>query len=771
MAPKVKGSKNSSQLLKDLKKVDESEDSVKLHTTLDKDANSYIAPEDLKYYKGANLALTLLAFGIRFYLIYFPSEVVFDEVHFGKFAAYYIERTYFFDLHPPFAKLLIAFVGYIFGFNGKFKFTNIGDSYIDNSVPYIPMRTLSAVLGTLTVPACFLTLQECGFSIPTCALAACLIAFDNAHVTDSRLILLDATLIFAVAASVYCYVRFTKQRNQPFATEWWKWLLLTGVSLSCVISTKYVGVFTFLCIGVAIIWDLWRLLDIKQGLTMRVFIRHFCARFISLIVVPFIIYLGWFYIHFAILTKSGPGDDFMSSEFQETLSESPLTREAKEVNYHDVITLKHKDTQCLLHSHNHQYPLRYDDGRISSQGQQVTCVQNPQDNDLNDQWEILPVSPYEQSSKLGHQVKQGDTFRLRHVGTNGYLLTHDVASPLFPTNEEFTVIDIESGDSTRFNDTLFRFDPQDKRKTNVLKTKASLVKVFHVPTIVTLWTHDDVVLPEWGFGQQEVNGNKKVGDADNYWTIDSIVGLSGPRTFFTPKKVTKLPFLRKWWELQMLMFEHNNKLSSEHPFASEPGTWPASLSGVSFWTDNTNKRQIYFIGNIVGWCFECVCLFSFCLLILLDQITRRREVYILTDKSRSRLYNTTGFFFCGWATHYFLFFLMSRQKFLHHYLPAHLLAALFSASFLEFMFTDNKRPPELSGLSAPLDSKAKETETGNGPTGKILWLPYISTVALVISIIISCFIYFAPFTYGNVSLPAEEVVKRQWFNIKLHYSK
>ncbi|GMF02256.1 unnamed protein product [[Candida] boidinii] len=221
----------------------------------------------------------------------------------------------------------------------------------------------------------------------------------------------------------------------------------------------------------------------------------------------------------------------------------------------------------------------------------------------------------------------------------------------------------------------------------------------------------------------------------------------------------------------MLMFEHNNKLSSEHPFASEPGSWPASLAGVSFWTDNTNKRQIYFIGNIVGWCFECVCLLSFCLLILLDQITRRREVYILTDKSRSRLYNTTGFFFCGWATHYFLFFLMSRQKFLHHYLPAHLLAALFSASFLEFMFTDNKRQPDLSGLNGPIESKAKKTEVEDEPTGKIFWLPYISTVALVISIIISCFIYFAPLTYGNISLPAEEVIKRQWFNIKLHFSK
>jgi dolichyl-phosphate-mannose-protein mannosyltransferase len=44
------------------------------------------------------------------------------------------------------------------------------------------------------------------------------------------------------------------------------------------------------------------------------------ARSIGLIVVPFIIYLSFFYIHFKILVQSGPGDTFMSPAFQETLS-------------------------------------------------------------------------------------------------------------------------------------------------------------------------------------------------------------------------------------------------------------------------------------------------------------------------------------------------------------------------------------------------------------------------------------------------------------------
>lgn len=43
------------------------------------------------------------------------------------------------------------------------------------------------------------------------------------------------------------------------------------------------------------------------------------ARAIGLIVIPFIVYLSFFYIHFAILVQSGSGDLYMSPAFQETL--------------------------------------------------------------------------------------------------------------------------------------------------------------------------------------------------------------------------------------------------------------------------------------------------------------------------------------------------------------------------------------------------------------------------------------------------------------------
>ena len=43
------------------------------------------------------------------------------------------------------------------------------------------------------------------------------------------------------------------------------------------------------------------------------------ARAIGLIVVPFVVYLSFFWVHFKVLKNTGPGDSFMSPAFQETL--------------------------------------------------------------------------------------------------------------------------------------------------------------------------------------------------------------------------------------------------------------------------------------------------------------------------------------------------------------------------------------------------------------------------------------------------------------------
>lgn len=718
------------------------------------------APDSESLYKSLNYLITAIAVVLRFWSISEPREVVFDEVHFGKFASYYLERTYFFDVHPPLAKMMIAAVGWLVGYNGKFKFDEIGYSYDSNPAPFVAYRSLSAVLGSMTIPIIFNTMKELNFKALTCFVAAFLVAVDNAHVIDSRLILLDAMLIFSIALSIYCYVRFYKaQLKGAFSSQWYFWLYATGVSLSLVMSTKYVGLLTYVTIGFAVALNLWQLLDIRSALTLRKFFKHTLSRFNGLIFFPFLVYLFWFYCHFAILSKSGPGDTFMSSDFQDTLGDSPNASEIKNVHFYDVITLKHKDTDAYLHSHLGRYPLRYDDGRVSSNGQQVTGYIH---KDANNMWEVLPPHGVEVSEDT--VVKMDSNVRLRHVGTDTFLLAHDVASPFYPTNEEITTVPIEEADGEKYQFTLFRFQPAlSKNSGKPLKTKGAAFRIFHVETAVSLWTHNDKLLPEWGFGQQEVNGNKKVTEPENNWIVEEIANLSDDdeRMKYIPKVVKQLPFFTKWWELQFMMFDHNNKLSSEHPFASQPQTWPAALSGVSFWSKNDERKQIFFTGNVIGWWFE---MFSFAIyigIVIADLISRQRAVYAMNKMARQKLYCPLAFLLIGWAVHYFPFFLMGRQKFLHHYLPAHMIAAMFSAGVWELAFTNIQ--------SIDLDKDEEDPKNPHELRPKIFTGAFFIFCLTVVVNVGAFFIFFSPLVYGTPMTP-EQVNARQWMDIKLHFA-
>ena len=567
-----------------------------------------------------------------------------EETDYGcvrlQFASYYLQRTYFFDVHPPFGKLLFALMGWLVGYDGHFLFENIGDSYIENKVPYVALRAMPATLGALTVPVVFQIMWESGYSLPACVLSAGLVLFDNAHIAEDRLILMDSTLVLSMALSVLCYVRFYKLRHDPFGRKWWKWLLLTGVSLSCVISTKYVGVFTFVTIGAAVAVDLWNLLDIRRArgaLTMFQWGQHFVARGMSLIILPLFFYLFWFQVHFTILTRSGPGDDFMTPEFQETLSDNLMSAQSVGVQYYDTLTIRHKDTKVLLHSHWERYPLRYDDGRISSQGQQVTGYPY---NDTNNQWQILPTVPV--STDEGQSVKHGDIVQLRHLGTDSMLLTHDVASPYYPTNQEFTTVPLDVASTERYNDTLFEIMIEHGKPEQPFRTLSSHFKLVHVPTRVCMWTHT-TPLPDWGFKQSEINGNKNLLQASNLWFAETIEGLpeDSPRLVRQERKPKQLPFLRKYLELQRAMFLHNNALTSSHPYASEPFQWPFLLRGVSFWTKSDTREQIYFLGNPIGWWIASSLLAVFAGIIGADQLSLRRGVDALEEsRFRSKILKT-----------------------------------------------------------------------------------------------------------------------------------
>lgn len=154
----------------------------------------------------ALLALvTLLSFATRFHRLDEPQHVCWDETHFGKMGSYYINRTFFFDVHPPLGKMLIGLAGYLSGYDGTFLFQKPGDKYEHHN--YMGMRGFCAFLGSLLIPFAYLTVLELSGSLPAALLAAALLTFDTGCLTLSQYILLDPILLFFIMAAMLSMVK------------------------------------------------------------------------------------------------------------------------------------------------------------------------------------------------------------------------------------------------------------------------------------------------------------------------------------------------------------------------------------------------------------------------------------------------------------------------------------------------------------------------------------------------------------------------------------
>ena len=139
--------------------------------------------------------------------------------------------------------------------------------------------------------------------------------------------------------------------------------------------------------------------------------------------------------------------------------------------------------------------------------------------DENNHWQIIPTKALPETGR-GRIVRHNDMIQLLHVNTNTVLLTHDVASPLMPTNQEFTTWPRD--DTSRFNETLFQLSLIDAHEGEAWKSKSGYFRLIHGQTRVSMWTHNKQ-LPDWAFRQQEINGNKNPTEKTATWFVEDIV--------------------------------------------------------------------------------------------------------------------------------------------------------------------------------------------------------------------------------------------------------
>ncbi|TPX35203.1 dolichyl-phosphate-mannose---protein mannosyltransferase [Synchytrium endobioticum] len=629
--------------------------------------------------------LVIIAAIVRLFQISQPPSVVFDEVHFGGFAGKYIKGTFFMDVHPPLGKLLIASAGVLAGFDGNFSFKDIGMDYIEPRVPYVAMRLVPAICGILTVPVAYMTMRNMNFSIPGSLLAALFLVFENGFTCLSRHILLDSILIFFVALTCMMWTDFLSQQR-AFTFNWWYPLTLTGVSLGMALSVKWVGLFVVGLIGISTIHNLWEILgDLR--VTPWMFIQHFMARALCLIVVPSIVYAALFAVHFLALPNTGSGAGFMSPEFQSTLRGNEIKDCYADVAYGAKVYIRHEATNGgWLHSHKHYYPT-------GSKQQQITLYPFRDDNS----WFLLKKPLVVKNGTLHEdpisgfqQLKNGDTVRLEHIMTHKSLHSHDHRAPV-TENEDHNEV---SGYGTEgfLGDTNdhWRFEVANQKADDggirAIETKFRLA---HVNSGCKLFSHA-VKLPEWGFGQQEVTCAKKGRPDLLEWRIEA---NEHPEIPANARLVNykKPGFFRKFIEIHKVMWDVNEGLTGSHPYDSRAASWPYMGRGISYWSSREGaSKQIFLIGNpFVWWAASLSTMLSLAFFLVLA-VLRKRQIFVLSNNGWRRLSHVVFLYF-GWVLHYVPFFLPKRQLFLHHYFPALYFSILLLAACFDLLASKSPR--------------------------------------------------------------------------------
>ncbi|PCK08527.1 MAG: hypothetical protein COA42_08850 [Alteromonadaceae bacterium] len=253
--------------------------------------------------------LLLLGFCTRFFLLQHPDTAVFDEVHFNFFSSSYHSGLYYYDIHPPLGKLLIALSTAPFGgLETADVVRTISTPYPDNN--YIAMRFLPALAGALLPLVIFLISRELGINFFGSFVAGALIALDNGLLVQSRFILMDAFLLLFGFVGIWLFLSARR-------LESWPRLLLSAVAVGCSFSVKWLGVSFLGLIGLIMISDfvikLWKTGAFFKAISPGV-------AYLSLALCTYVVI---FFIHFQLLPLSNhQGDQFMGTAFRSTLQGS-----------------------------------------------------------------------------------------------------------------------------------------------------------------------------------------------------------------------------------------------------------------------------------------------------------------------------------------------------------------------------------------------------------------------------------------------------------------
>ena len=530
---------------------------------------------------------------------------------------------------------------------------------------------------------------------------------------------------------MYTFHNLNRDPEKVFTKKWFKWLLLTGISIGCVDSVKMVGLFVTALVGVYTICDLWYLFGkVGKGVTIKRYAAHWATRIFALCIVPLAVFMICFKIHFDLLSGTGTGDATMSSLFQANLNGSTLVSGPRDVMTIDSsFTLKSQSLSGgLLHSHVQTYPE-------GSKQQQVTTYSH---KDANNDWvlELVRDDP-RNSFRESHYVVDGMRVRIVHKMTGRNLHSHEVPAPVTKGVWEVSGYGDETVGDDKDNwivEIVDHYGAEDALKLHPLTSSVR----FKNEVLGCYLGVTDNQLPAWGFRQGEVVcwPSPFMRDKRTWWNVEDHVNenLPNPPEDF---KLPKTSFYKDFIQLNIAMMATNNALVPDHEkqddLASNWWQWPSLNVGIRLcgWGDDNYKY--FLIGSPATTWTSTLSIFVF-IGIVLAYILRWQRQYddfgikdtesvldVLADNQNS-LYKLIygGIYpFMGWFFHFLPFIVMGRVKYVHHYMPALYFAMLVMCYVVDF-----------------IDIRVNSTKF------TVVWYAFL--YALVIGV----FIYMSPISFG-----------------------
>lgn len=699
--------------------------------------------------------ITLLSLQIRFKDIGVSKIVVWDEAHFGKFGSQYLKHTFYHDVHPVLGKMLIGLSGYLAGYDGSFKFES-SKAYPDD-LDYVTMRMFNCLFSVFTPTVAYYTAKALDFNVLTTYLISMMVTYETSFVALSKFILLDSMLLFFTATTFLTLIKFhkvNKPQNQ-FTFTWLKWLILSGISIGCVCSVKWVGLFVTVVYGLYTILELLiRHYDVK--LSRPTYYAQWLTRIITLILIPFVIYLLCFYVHFSLLYKSGDGVKSTSTLFQMNLDDHDIELTQRDIYYGSKVSIRSQGlSPNLLHSHYHSYP--------EGSGQQQITTYGYKDENNNfiihfprESQEQIDYATYNNLTHLT-KIKDGDKIRLSHELTKANVHSHDI--PAFFTKSAYEVSgygNLEIGDDK--DDWIVEITEQlyssNSTYTDLYETHEDFESDVHPVSTSFRLRHkvlgcylatSGLAYPKWGFQQGEVicKNSWSSRDKSTWWNVEdhwnSNKQVNEADQHYQPPKSK---FWRDFVLINFAMALSNNALVPDldklDNLASSAWEWPVVHVGLRMCAWGNNQTRYYLMSLPSTTWSSTISLLVFVLLTLVQLIKYQRQVLVLT-KPQVWYYIMGGVFpFVAWLLHYLPFAVMSRVTYVHHYVPA-----LYFAIFVEGFLFDY--------LSHTL------------PNGRKFLLFKALVYITAISGTLVCFWYFSPICLGMKG-PKRNFEYLKWFD-------